>query len=85
MCDKIKQSRLALKNLILANGTMTPEIETALQKDSAVQQEWREDMLRHFYEVSQAMPPAEGKRYLQIMEAQTLEPQKAADAMVAPH
>ena len=85
MCDQLKQSHLALKNLILANGTMTPEIETALQKDDAVQQEWREDMLRHFYEVSQAMPPAEGKRYLQIMEAQALEPGKTSNAMAAPH
>ena len=35
MCDQIKQSHLALKNLILANGTMTPEIETALQSARA--------------------------------------------------
>jgi Spy/CpxP family protein refolding chaperone len=83
MCDQIKQSRMALKNLILANGAMTPEIETALRKDGAVQQEWRADMLRHFYEVSQAMPPAEGKRYLQIMQAQAVEPM--ANAMAAPH
>jgi hypothetical protein len=41
--------------------------------------------LRHFYEVSQAMPPAEGKRYLQIMEAQALEPGKTSNAMAAPH
>ena len=85
MCDQINQSHLALKNLILANGAMTPEIETALQKDGAVQQEWRADMLRHFYEVSQAMPPAEGKRYLQIMEAQALEPEKTSGTMAAPH
>jgi Spy/CpxP family protein refolding chaperone len=85
MCDQIKQSRMALKNLILANGTMTPEIETALEKDGAIQEKWREDMLRHFYEVSQALPPAEGKRYLQIMEAQTLEPEKMSNEMAAPH
>ena len=85
MCDQLKQSHLALKNLILANGTMTPEIETALQKDGAVQQEWREDMLRHFYEVSQAMPPAEGKRYLQIMQAQVIEPEKMSNEMDMSH
>ena len=33
MCDQIRQSHLALKNLILANGAMTPEIEAALKKD----------------------------------------------------
>jgi small-conductance mechanosensitive channel len=85
MCDQLKQSHLALKNLILANGAMTPEIETALKKDGEVQREWRQDMLRHFYEVSQAMPPAEGKRYLQIMQAQVLEPEKTSNATVGPH
>jgi hypothetical protein len=85
MCDQIKQSRLELKNLILANGAMTPEVETALQKDGEVQREWRADMLRHFYEVSQAMPPAEGTRYLKIMQAQVLEPEKMSNEMAAPH
>jgi len=84
MCVQIRQSRLALKNLILANGAVTPEIETALQKDSAIQAEWRQDMLRHFYEVSQAMPPTEGKRYLQIMEAQVFEPETTSDGMASP-
>lgn len=85
MCDQINQSHLALKNLVLANGTVTPEIEAALKKDGEVQQECREDMLRHFYEVSQAMPPMEGKRYLQIMQAQVVAPEATSNALAAPH
>jgi Spy/CpxP family protein refolding chaperone len=85
MCDRIDQSHSALKNLIVASGAMTPEIEAALQKDSAVQQQCRADMLRHFYEVSQVMPPAEGKRYLQIMQALVVEPEKASSPTVAQH
>jgi small-conductance mechanosensitive channel len=85
MCEQINRSQQALKNLILANKGMTPEVEAALQKDSAIQQEWRRDMLSHFYEVSQAMPPAEGKRYLQIMQAQVLGLDMTSDAMDAPH
>ena len=85
MCEQINQSQVALKNLILANKAMTPEVEAALKKDSDVQQEWRRDMLSHFYEVSQAMPPAEGKRYLQIMQAQVLGLDTTSDAMDAPH
>ena len=84
MCEQISQSQLALKNLILANKTMTPEVEAAMQKDSAVKKEWRQDMLRHFYEVSQAMPPEEGKRYLQIMQAQVLGLDMSSDAMDTP-
>jgi Spy/CpxP family protein refolding chaperone len=85
MCLQIGQSRLTLKNLILANGTMTPDIEAALKKDGEVQQQCRENMLRHFYEVSQALPPAEGKRYLQIMQAQVVEPEKTSSATAAQH
>jgi Spy/CpxP family protein refolding chaperone len=85
LCDQIEQSHLTLKNLILANGTLTPEIEAALKKDGAVQQQCREDMLRHFYEVSQAMPAEEGKRYLEIMQAQVVEPGKTANATAVPH
>ena len=84
MCEQLGQSQLALKNLILTNKTMTPEVEVALKKDSAVQQEWRRDMLSHFYEVSQAMPPAEGKRYLQMMQAQVLGLDMSSDTMAAP-
>lgn len=85
MCDQIDQSHMALKSLIMASPAMTPEIEAALKKDSAIQQQCREDMLRHFYEVSQAMPPAEGKRYLQIMQVQVVEPEKTSTATVNQH
>jgi hypothetical protein len=85
MCTQIMQSRSVLKNLILANGSMTPEIEVALQKDGVVQEQWRADMLRHFYEVSQAMPPEEGKRYLQIMQAQVIQPDMTSGEMATPH
>jgi Spy/CpxP family protein refolding chaperone len=85
MCDKIDQSHTALKNLILSNRTMTPEIEAALQKDSAIQQQCRSDMLHHFYEVSQVMPPEEGKRYLQIMQVQVVEPEKTSISVAAQH
>ncbi|HEY0258130.1 MAG TPA: hypothetical protein VGC39_11850 [Candidatus Methylacidiphilales bacterium] len=83
MCEQIDQSHQALKNLILTQGTVTPEIEAALKKDGEVQRECREAMLRHFYEVSQAMPSAEGRRYLQIMQAQVVEPEKTSSATVS--
>jgi hypothetical protein len=85
MCDAINQSHQTLKNLILANGTMTPEIEAALKKDGEVQQECRAGMLRHFYEVSQVMSPDDGKRYLQMMQVQVVEPEETSIATVAQH
>ncbi|HEY0255840.1 MAG TPA: hypothetical protein VGC39_00240 [Candidatus Methylacidiphilales bacterium] len=78
LCHRIEQSHLALKKLILSNSQMTPEVEAALQKDQAVQQDCREAMLAHFYTVSRAMPPEEGKRYLEMMQAHVVDTEKAS-------
>ena len=72
MCDEIKQSHETLAKLISSNSSLTPEVEVALKKDNEVQQECQEAMLRHFYAVSQVMPPDEGKRYLQMMETKVI-------------
>jgi hypothetical protein len=74
MCGRIEQSRGALKSLMMSSPAMTPEIGAALKSDGELRGECRAAMLRHFYEVSQAMPPAEGKRYLLIMQEQVLDP-----------
>ena len=85
MCDQIQQSHAALKALILARGNMSPEVKAALQKDSEIQQQCREDMLNHIYEISKVMSPAEGQRYLQMMQAQVVTPEQTASTTMAPH
>ena len=85
LCRQIQQSHDSLKKLILANTTLTPEVEAALREDNAVQQECREAMLRHFYTVSQAMPPDQGKRYLEMMEAMIVEQDQTAHAPDSQH
>ncbi len=57
MCDQIQQSHAALKTLIMTHGNMSPEVKAALQKDGEIQQQCREDMLNHLYEISKVMPP----------------------------
>lgn len=85
LCHQIQQSHDSLKKLILANSTLTPEVKVALQKDAAVEQECREAMLEHFYAVSQAMPPDEGKRYLKMMLAMVVEQDQTANAPASQH
>jgi hypothetical protein len=85
LCRQIQQSHDSLKKLILAHTTLTPEVETALQKDNAVQQECREAMLRHFYTVSQAMPPDQGKRYLEMMQAMIVEQDQTTNSPDSQH
>jgi len=85
LCRQIQKSHNSLKKLILANTTMTPEVEAALQKDTAVEQECREAMLQHFYAVSEAMPPDEGKRYLEMMQGMVVEQDQTANAPASQH
>jgi hypothetical protein len=85
MCDRIEQSHLALKKIILASNGMTPDVQAALLKDAAIQEECREDMLSHFYEVSQALPPDQAKRYLEIMQAHVVETENASQTAMLKH
>jgi hypothetical protein len=71
-CQRIDQKNEELKAL-LANATnLTPEIEQKLTEAAALRLECEKAMLKHFIAVSQAMPPAQGKRYLAWIEEQTV-------------
>ena len=43
---------------------MTPDIVAALAEGSRLRAECQGMMLRHFFQVSQTMPPEQGRRYL---------------------
>jgi len=45
-----------------ATNTLTPQIETALREAAQIRSECQQAMLRHFYEVSRAMPPDSSSR-----------------------
>jgi len=51
---------------------MTPEAEQKLAEVAALRAKCQANMLAHFYEVSQAMPPEQGRRYLAEMQRLTL-------------
>jgi hypothetical protein len=51
---------------------MTPEAEQKLAEVAALRAKCQANMLAHFYEVSQAMPPGQGRRYLAEMQRLTL-------------
>ena len=64
MCRKIDEQNVLLQKL-LANATNTsPEIDGALAKTAQMRAECQQMMLRHFFQVSQTMPPEQGRRYL---------------------
>ena len=72
MCAQIAAKKKELE-AALANGTnVTAESKARLAELAALQAQCQAQMLEHFMTVSQAMPPAAGRRYLAEMKAQTL-------------
>src|SRR5260221_7176314 len=74
MCRRINEANARLQELLAATNTVTPEIKAALDETARVRTECQAAMLQHFYEVSRAMPPEEGKRYLSWVHEETLMP-----------
>lgn len=72
MCDRIADSKQELQALLAAGGDFTPAAEAKLFEIGARRAECQAQMLRHFHEVSQAMPPDQGRRYLAEMQRLTL-------------
>ena len=64
MCRKI-DAESERRQKLLANATnSTPEIEASLTEAARLRSECQRMMLHHFFEVSQTMPPDQGRRYL---------------------
>ena len=72
MCGRIAAKNEELKAILAQTNAMTPEIEKKLAEIAQVRAQCQMDMLEHFYAVSRAMPPEQGRRYLDWIEDQTL-------------
>jgi Heavy-metal resistance len=72
MCRLIDEKNARLQQLLAATNAITPEITQALAEAAQVRVECQSAMLEHFYEISRAMPPEQGKRYLAWVQRETL-------------
>lgn len=79
-CRKVDAKNAELRGLIAKSGTVTPEAERALAEAATFRGECQAAMLKHFVEVSRAMPPEQGRRYLDWICTKTLAPAHAAMA-----
>jgi hypothetical protein len=70
-CRQIEELNHKLMMAIGATTQMTPEIEKLLTDRAGMRSACQAEMLKHFFEVSRAMPPEQGKRYLAWVQAQT--------------
>ena len=72
MCQRIGAANRELSELLSASTNVTSAVTQKLAEVSALRAECQANMLRHFFEVSHAMPPEQGRRYLAVMKRQTL-------------
>ena len=64
MCIQIDAKNSELQNLLFGATNVTPEVDRALGETARLRAECQSMMLRHFFQVSQAMPAEQGRRYL---------------------
>jgi hypothetical protein len=70
-CEIIRTQNEKLEKLLARTNVVTPEIENLLAERAKTRADCEAAMLRHFIEVSQAMPPKQGERYLEWVKEQT--------------
>ena len=83
MCQRIMNANTALDAAISRNKQVTPEIQQAMGEVARVQQDCRQSMLAHVYEVSAQMSPSSAARYLQMMQQKFFQPGLPANTAVS--
>jgi hypothetical protein len=71
-CQRIGQRQGELRTLLESGGQAAQVIEAKLIAIGTLRAQCQAAMLQHFLEVSQAMPPGQGQRYLAEMRRLTL-------------
>jgi hypothetical protein len=71
-CRQIDDQYQELAELLSGADSVTPEITSVVAQANALRAQCQTEMLKHFIQVSQAMPPEQGRRYLAWMQEQTL-------------
>jgi len=74
MCIQIDAQNTKLQKLLAGATDVSPEIERELVESSRLRTECQTMMLRHFFQVSQTMPPEQGRRYLSWVKAKAFLP-----------
>jgi hypothetical protein len=83
MCQRIMNANAALDAAISRNKQVTPEVQQAMAEVARVQQDCRQSMLAHVYDVSAQMDPSVGVRYLQMMKQRIIQPGLPANTAVS--
>lgn len=82
MCNLIAAKQAELDTVLQKSTAVTPEVRQKISETAALRGECETAMLEHFFEVSRAMPEAQGKRYLEEMRRLTLVPHAGHGSMM---
>ena len=63
-----------MKRLAAGGDGMTDELAAAIREDERTRAECREALLAHLYETASAMPPDQGRRFLEMALPRVLSP-----------
>jgi len=73
-CRQIDERHERLARLLADSEGVNEETAALVDEANAIRATCQKEMLRHFFEVSRAMPAEQGRRYLVWMHEQTLTP-----------
>src|SRR6516165_7084512 len=74
MCQRIMDANAVLGAAVSSNRRVTPEVQQAMDDATRVQQECRQSMLAHIYEISEQMNPSSAEQYLKMMKQRIIQP-----------
>jgi hypothetical protein len=72
MCGRIAAKKSELESALAGSTNVSPAVEKELIELGQLRAQCQAQMLQHFVEVSRAMPPEQGRRYLAEMQRLTL-------------
>ena len=83
-CERIDARKRELQTLLASPDTSTAAVTQKLIEIGTIRAECQAAMLQHFREVSQVMPPDQGRRYWVTMQDRTLGIHEQLERAMAP-
>lgn len=85
MCAQIAAKKLELNEALVGATNITDVAKQKLTEIAVLRAQCQAQMLQHFIEVSQAMPPEQGRRYLAEMERLTVGAHEQTEQTMSDH
>lgn len=72
MCRRVASKNAELKIILAKSDRVNGDIEKTVHEIADLKAQCQTQMLQHFFDVSRAMPPEQGRRYLEWVQAKTV-------------